>query len=67
MITQQEDIELTIKNIFDIIPNVCHWESLTESEQVALRTSLLNLQDRARQKGWADCVIDITESQGMID
>jgi len=51
-------IELTIKNIFEIIPvlNITPFETLTENEQVAIRMALLNMQERAYNKGWYDCV-----------
>jgi len=51
-----EDIALTIGNIFEIIPNPMTFASLTENEQVAIRTALLNMQERAYNRGWNDCV-----------
>ena len=51
-----EDIELTIKNIFEIIPSLIPFENLTENNQVAIRMALINMQRRSYDKGWDDCV-----------
>jgi len=48
-----EDIELTIKNIFEIIPSIIPFENLTENNQVAIRMALLNMQNRAIEEGQA--------------
>ena len=51
-----EDIELTIKNIFEIIPSLIPFENLTENSQAAIRMALINMQRRSYNKGWNDCI-----------
>jgi len=48
-----DDVELTIKNIFGIIPKVMSFEGLTENEQVSIRMALINMQYRAMEEGRA--------------